>query len=90
MLKLVSLFGFLSLALLPITLVFIRYGSLLRQRSRYAREADEIIQRMRGAQGNVKAETKIETKRDVENGGIEGSQLEEDLETVLGIGTDKS
>ena len=41
-----SLFGFLSLGLTPIPLLFIRYGKQLRARSRYAQEAQDIIMRM--------------------------------------------
>lgn len=43
---LVSIFAFLSLGLLPIPLIFIRYGKQLRARSRYALEAHEVIMRM--------------------------------------------
>jgi hypothetical protein len=43
----VSIFGFLSLGLIPIPLIFIRYGKQLRARSRYAKEAQDIIMRMR-------------------------------------------
>jgi hypothetical protein len=43
---LVSIFGFLSLGLIPIPLMFIRYGKQLRARSRYAQEARVVIMRM--------------------------------------------
>ncbi|KAI0082068.1 MFS general substrate transporter [Panus rudis PR-1116 ss-1] len=43
----VSLFGFLSLALIPVPLVFIRYGAALRARSHFARAAKEVASRMR-------------------------------------------
>ncbi|KLO12517.1 MFS general substrate transporter [Schizopora paradoxa] len=39
----VSIFAFLSLGLLPIPLIFVRYGSLLREKSHFAREAREVI-----------------------------------------------
>ncbi|EGN99152.1 hypothetical protein SERLA73DRAFT_152838 [Serpula lacrymans var. lacrymans S7.3] len=39
----VSIFGFLSLGLLPIPLIFIRYGASLRQHSRFAQEALSIV-----------------------------------------------
>ena len=42
----VSIFGFLSLGLFPIPLIFIRYGKQLRARSRYGQEAREVIMRM--------------------------------------------
>jgi hypothetical protein len=42
----VSIFAFLSLGLIPIPLIFIRYGKELRDRSRYAQEAHVIIMRM--------------------------------------------
>lgn len=40
---LVSIFAFLSLGLLPIPLIFVRYGSRLREKSHFAREAREVI-----------------------------------------------
>jgi hypothetical protein len=43
---LVSIFGFLSLGLIPIPLIFIRHGKQLRARSRYAQEARVVIMRM--------------------------------------------
>ncbi|KAL5520625.1 hypothetical protein ACEPAF_2626 [Sanghuangporus sanghuang] len=43
----ISLFGFLSLGLLPIPLIFIRYGPALRERSHFAREARRIMAEMR-------------------------------------------
>lgn len=42
----VSIFAFLSLGLVPIPLIFIRYGKQLRARSRLSREAHEVIMRM--------------------------------------------
>ena len=42
----VSIFGFLSLGLFPIPLIFIRYGKQLRARSRYVQEAHKVIMRM--------------------------------------------
>ena len=42
----VSIFAFLSLGLIPIPLIFIRYGKQLRARSRYAQEAHDVIMRM--------------------------------------------
>ena len=38
-----SIFGFLSLGLIPIPIIFIRYGLQLRTRSHFASEADSII-----------------------------------------------
>ena len=38
-----SIFGFLSLFLIPIPLIFVRYGSVLRQKSYFAREAEDVI-----------------------------------------------
>ncbi|THH03145.1 hypothetical protein EW145_g6492 [Phellinidium pouzarii] len=42
----VSIFGFLSLGLIPIPLVFIRYGPALRAKSFYAREAARVMEGM--------------------------------------------
>ena len=42
----VSLFGFLSFGLVPIPLIFLRYGKRLRSRSYYAKEAARIVSEM--------------------------------------------
>ncbi|CDO71078.1 hypothetical protein BN946_scf184844.g82 [Trametes cinnabarina] len=42
----VTVFAFISLGLVPIPFVFIRFGPALRARSRHAREAHEFIARM--------------------------------------------
>jgi hypothetical protein len=42
----VSIFAFLSLGLIPIPLVFIRYGKDLRASSRFSEEARHVIKRM--------------------------------------------
>jgi non-ribosomal peptide synthetase component E (peptide arylation enzyme) len=52
----VSLFGFLSLGLIPIPLIFIRYGEQLRARSRYAQEANVVIARLRAGQDEDKTD----------------------------------
>lgn len=44
----VSLFGFLSLGLIPIPLIFIRYGASLRERSYFVRQAQAMGAGMRG------------------------------------------
>ncbi len=43
----ISLFGFLSLGLIPIPLIFIRYGASLRERSYFVQEVQAIVSRMR-------------------------------------------
>ncbi|KLO12695.1 hypothetical protein SCHPADRAFT_402325 [Schizopora paradoxa] len=43
----VSIFGFLSLGLFPVPLLFVRYGHFLRDKSFYAQEARSIIVAMR-------------------------------------------
>lgn len=45
---LVSLFGFISLGLIPIPLIFIRYGPTFRARSHFASEARRVAEEMRG------------------------------------------
>ncbi|THH08482.1 hypothetical protein EW145_g2680 [Phellinidium pouzarii] len=44
----VSLFAFLSLGLIPIPLIFLRYGTAFRKRSHYAQEAAALVSRMQG------------------------------------------
>lgn len=43
----ISLFGFLSLGLIPIPLIFIRYGASLRERSYFVQEVQAIVSHMR-------------------------------------------
>ncbi|KLO06595.1 MFS general substrate transporter [Schizopora paradoxa] len=43
----VSLFGFLSLGLLPIPMIFLRFGESMRAKSYYAREASSIVANMK-------------------------------------------
>ncbi|EJC98676.1 MFS general substrate transporter [Fomitiporia mediterranea MF3/22] len=47
----VSLFGFLSLGLIPIPLILLRYGASIRTQSYYAQEAATVIARMREESG---------------------------------------
>lgn len=65
----VSLFGFLSFALFPIPVYFIRYGRMLRESSRFARESDALIAGMR-AQAARATETDADLAADVEAGDI--------------------
>ena len=80
----VSLFGFLSFALFPIPLIFIRYGPALRKRSHFARESDRIIAGMR-QQAEHKDETDAELAADVEAG-----EIGEGKATTLGVTNEKS
>ncbi|KAH8112349.1 MFS general substrate transporter [Phellopilus nigrolimitatus] len=43
----ISLFGFLSLGLIPIPVIFLRYGPVLREKSHFASEANRILAGMR-------------------------------------------
>ena len=49
----VSLFGFLSLGLLPIPLLYIRYGPVLREKSHFAREARRVAAQMRAHEAEL-------------------------------------
>jgi len=42
----VSLFGFLTLGLVPIPMIFLRYGQSMRAKSHFAREANAIVANM--------------------------------------------
>ena len=46
----VSIFGFVSLALIPIPFVFVRYGPELRGRSLYTLEVRELSKRLHNLQ----------------------------------------
>jgi len=72
----VSLFGFLSLGLLPIPLLFIRYGAQLREKSRHAREAREIIARMTAGskQSGSNATVAIQQPETDEKRSVKGDQ----------------
>ncbi|KAI0306294.1 MFS general substrate transporter [Multifurca ochricompacta] len=67
-----SLFGFLSFGMLPIPLIFIRYGDELRARSRYAREADVLIARLSARQDEEK--TNVEHLDSLSSKGQEQKQ----------------
>ncbi|KAI0263386.1 MFS general substrate transporter [Gloeopeniophorella convolvens] len=54
-----SLFGFLSLGLIPIPLIFIRYGGKLRARSRYAREAEAVVARLNARRDEEKTDVEV-------------------------------
>lgn len=58
----VSIFAFISLGLVPIPFVFVRFGPALRARSRHARQAREAIARMHAAQPEpgIEPESEIE------------------------------
>ncbi|EMD31510.1 hypothetical protein CERSUDRAFT_119731 [Gelatoporia subvermispora B] len=73
----VTLFGCIACLLLPIPLIFIRYGASLRARSRLAREARELRERMHTQHANEKetidgteSSDSTETRHvDLESGG---------------------
>lgn len=44
---LVSIFGFVGIALVPMPIIFVRYGVQLREQSHFARKASELIAGMR-------------------------------------------
>ncbi|EIW54811.1 MFS general substrate transporter [Trametes versicolor FP-101664 SS1] len=58
----ISIFAFISLGLVPIPFVFVRFGPALRARSRHARQAREAIARMHAAQ----PEPEIEPESEIE------------------------
>ncbi|KAI0063445.1 MFS general substrate transporter [Artomyces pyxidatus] len=62
----VSLFGFLSLGLIPIPLIFIRYGEQLRQKSHFAKEAKAILAGLRQKPGLLEEKTQVEQVAEVE------------------------
>lgn len=62
----ISLFGFLSLGLIPIPLIFIRYGASLRERSFFVQEAHAIVTRMRGEESEGEYEEPEEKTGEVQ------------------------
>ncbi|KAI0314721.1 MFS general substrate transporter [Amylostereum chailletii] len=68
-----SLFGFLSLGLIPIPLIFIRYGEQLRVSSKLAREAQEIVDRLQ------RRETDTDTVTNVGDVGVEEKRAVQEL-----------
>ncbi|KAI0050890.1 MFS general substrate transporter [Auriscalpium vulgare] len=59
-----SLFGFLSLGLIPIPLIFIRYGEQLRERSHFAKEGRAILAGLQAAKDEPMDEkTQFEAER---------------------------
>jgi len=69
----VSVFAFLSLGLLPIPLIFVRYGPRLREKSHFAKEAREVIAATRNqvvndvAEDDDAAPTEVEEKRNTDD-----------------------
>ena len=59
----VSLFGFLSLGLLPVPIIFIRYGAQLRENSKFGKEARAIMQAIRARQQDTET---ISAKKELE------------------------
>ncbi|EJC99613.1 MFS general substrate transporter [Fomitiporia mediterranea MF3/22] len=57
----VSLFGFLSLGLLPIPIIFLRYGEIFRKNSHYGHEANTIVAKMRAVAAQAKRDTQLAT-----------------------------
>ncbi|OBZ66361.1 hypothetical protein A0H81_13585 [Grifola frondosa] len=58
----VSVFGFISLCLIPIPILFLRYGASLRARSALAQEANAIVAKMRAQAAAAAKKAQAETK----------------------------
>ncbi|TFY57840.1 hypothetical protein EVG20_g8380, partial [Dentipellis fragilis] len=65
----VSLFGFLSLVLIPVPLIFLRYGEQLRERSSFAHEAMLILQQ-------TQTQAKVESSYEAEKHSVVVTSLE--------------
>ncbi|KAL5519558.1 hypothetical protein ACEPAH_1241 [Sanghuangporus vaninii] len=66
----VSLFAFLSLGLIPIPLIFLRYGASIRTRSFYAQEATRVIAQM-GSEPGLITRSSVPHNSSVASGGRE-------------------
>lgn len=68
----VSVFGFISLGLIPIPLIFIRYGPSFRARSHFASEARRVAAQMHAQQEEIVGEAEGEQKKgDIESGQVQ-------------------
>ncbi|OCB87071.1 MFS general substrate transporter [Sanghuangporus baumii] len=63
----VSLFAFLSLGLIPIPLIFLRYGASIRARSFHAQEATRVVARM-GSESGLITRTSVPRNSSVASG----------------------
>lgn len=73
-----SLFGFLSLGLIPIPLFFIRYGEKLRARSKFAQEARKILEQMREGREGTSEKTQVESDAaELESEAAKGAKIEQ-------------
>lgn len=79
----VSLFGFLSLGLLPIPLIFLRHGATMRGKSRFALEANAIV----AATRHNSASTEIIISRKRETKDV-GEKSESGVESAINIEED--
>ncbi|THH19253.1 hypothetical protein EW146_g1874 [Bondarzewia mesenterica] len=77
----VSLFGFLSLGLIPIPLFFIRYGETLRARSKFAREAREVLELMKERkEGLAEEKTQVAVE---EADAVDKTEVEVEADVVV-------
>ena len=79
--SLVSIFGFIGLGIIPMSILFVRYGAYLREKSHFVRKADELVAGMRNYSSDLVQE--------IDEGGIMGKDAErigwgkEDIEKSL-------
>ncbi|THH32230.1 hypothetical protein EUX98_g1963 [Antrodiella citrinella] len=75
----VSLFGFISLGLIPIPFIFIRYGPTFRARSHFASEARRVSEQMREQTETLVASAALlEGKPEEKKNDIEAQQVQMD------------
>ena len=77
----VSIFGFIGLGIIPMSILFVRYGAYLREKSHFVRKADELVAGMRNYSSDLVQE--------IDEGGIMRKDAErigwgkEDIEKSL-------
>ena len=64
----VSIFGFIGLGIIPMSMLFVRYGAYLREKSHFVRKADELVAGMRNYSSEVVQE--------IDEGGVVGKDVE--------------
>ena len=76
----VSIFGFIGLAIIPMPMIFVRYGARFREKSHFAKKANELIAGMHNHTAEIAQELVEEgvAEEDVERTEYEDSgRLEE-------------
>ncbi|KAH8100973.1 MFS general substrate transporter [Cristinia sonorae] len=77
----ISIFGFISLGMIPIPLFFIRYGAAFRERSHFANEARKVTEKMRAQKEALAAVVDVTEEDSMEV----GAEKKDDIEAQVSV-----